>query len=507
MTYLLGINIGTTRIQAALFNELGRVINIAEYECTLNITNTNYVEIDVNDYWLACINAIRTILNASKIKPSNIAAIAVSSHGETLVPLDKEGKPLRKAIVWLDKRSLKECRLIRKEFEADLIFKVTGQPDVIPVWPATKILWIKNNEKKIFEKTNKFLFIEDYINYKLSGSFITEYSISSSSLLFDIQKEQWWPEMLKFLGLDETQLSELKPSGSYIGNITYEASKETGLNIKTEVATGAFNQAAAAIGAGGIKPGMITERTEDALAIVAPIEKPIYDPMRKIPCHHHAINKAYFLLPWSSTAGMALRWFRDEFLKSEKDVANAINMNPYKLLELEAERVPAGSHGLIFLPYLMGAECPEFDPSAKGVMFGITLRHTKAHFIRAIMESVAYMLRRNIELLEGLGIKVDKIISIGKGAENPLWMQIKSDVTNKVILSPRFKQTASLGAAILASVAAKKFNTIEEACKSMVHIKDNFIPNPKNWKVYDKLYKIYLNLYDNLKGLFPLVTI
>ncbi|MEM2843729.1 MAG: FGGY-family carbohydrate kinase, partial [Candidatus Bathyarchaeia archaeon] len=164
-------------------------------------------------------------------------------------------------------------------------------------------------------------------------------------------------------------------------------------------------------------------------------------------------------------------------------------------------------HGLIFLPYVMGAEYPEFDPLAKCVIFCITPQHTKAHFIRAIMESVAYMLRRNIELLNELGIRTDEIISIGEGAKSRLWMQIKSDVTNKVILTPRFKATAPLGAAILAGVAVKRFNTIEEACKSMVSIKEKFTPNPKNQKVYDKLYKIYLNLYNNLKGLFPLAIV
>jgi xylulokinase len=503
--YLLGIDAGTTGLKAVLFDEKGQEIAVGRAEYSLIMPQANAAELDANNYWIACIRAVSEILGKSKTDPTEIRALAISSQGETFVPVDRKCKPLRRAIVWLDNRSEKESEIIKSGFGIDTVFEKTGQPEVVPTWPATKILWLKRNEPKVFSKSYKYLLVEDFLMHKLTGLFATEYSVVSSSLLFDIKKERWWPEMLDFIGIDSDQLPELMPSGKTVGNITEQASRETGLSTNTLVSTGAFDHAAGAVGAGNIEPGIITETTGGALALAATTERPVYDPKRRIPCHHHALNKTYFLLPWCQTAGIVLKWFRDELGQAEKEEAKRMKIDAYDLLTLQASKINAGSDGLVILPHFMGAGPPEFDPNARGVFFGLTLGHTKAHIIRAILESIAFMLRRNIELMEELGIEVREIRSLGGASKSPLWNQIKCDTTSRTILTLQTGEAACLGAAILAGVANSSFKSIGHACETMVHLKRRFNPNHENRRVYDRLYKVYLTLYTQLKDVFPLL--
>jgi xylulokinase len=498
----LGIDAGTTGLKAVLFDEGGRVIAVGRAEYGLLTPAANVAELDAEEYWRACRRAVSEILSTSKVDPRDVRALAVSSQGETFVPVDREGRPLRNAIVWLDNRSEEESRMVREAFDVEEVFRVTGQPEVVPTWPATKILWLRRNEPKVFEKTYKFLLVEDFLIHKLSGVMATEYSVVSSTLMFDIRRGRWWDEMLTFIGISRDQLPELMPSGSIVGNVTYEASRETGLSTRTIVATGAFDHAAGAVGAYNIKPGIVTETTGAALALLATTDEPVYDPKRRIPCHRHAVPGKFFLLPWCQTAGVVLRWFRDEFGQVEKEAAGRLGVDAYDLLTLEASKIPPGSNGLIILPHFMGAGPPEFDPHARGVIFGLTLSHKRAHVIRAILESIAFMLRRNVELIEELGIEVKEIRSLGGGSRSTLWNQIKADITSKVVSTLHTEEAASLGAAILAGVADGLFKSIEEGCKAMVHLKDKYNPRSENREVYDKLYKIYSTLYDKLKDVF-----
>ncbi|MEM2026003.1 MAG: xylulokinase [Desulfurococcaceae archaeon] len=502
MVYLLGIDAGTTCLKAVLCDENGRIAAVGRAEYGLFTPAVNVAEIDAEEYWRACRKAISGALSMSGVNPRDVKALAISSQGETIIPIDKSGKPLRNAIVWLDNRSEEEAKIIRDRFTVEEVFRVTGQPEVIPTWPATKILWLKRNEPKVFDNTHKFLLVEDFLTYKFTSVAATEYSVVSSTLMFDICRGRWWNEMLDFIGIDGEKLPELMPSGKAVGNVTEIASKETGLTTETTVATGAFDHAAGAVGAYNIKLGIVSETTGAALALLATTDKPIYDPKRRIPCHRHAVPEKFFLLPWCQTAGIVLRWFRDEFGQTEKDLAEKLGIDAYDLLTLEASKIPPGSNGIVVLPHFMGAGPPEFDPHAKGVIFGLTLSHKRAHIIRAILESIAFMLRRNVELIEELGIEVREIRSLGGGARSQLWNQIKADVTLRTICTLHTEEAASLGAAILAGVGGRLFKSIEEACSKMVHLKQKHNPNYENKRKYDKLYRVYLTLYNNLKDIF-----
>lgn len=493
MAYLLGLDAGTTSFKAVLFDDDGREVASASAEYALLTPEPNIAEFETEKYWDICKLVLSEICQKADVR--DLKALAISSQGETLILLDKDGRPLRRAIVWLDNRSDAEAEILRGEFGQRNAFEITGQPDIVPTWPATKILWVKRNEPDIFSKVHKYLLLEDYLIYKLTGKFAAEGSLLTSSLLFNVRQKVWWGKMLEFLGISEESLPEIRESGEGVEEISDQVARELGLPEDTLVVTGAFDQAASTIGAGNIKPGVITESTGAALAICATIDKPLFDQENRIPCHYHAVENKYYLLPWCQTAGMALKWFRDEFCQYEREDA-------YKLMDEEASSVPPGSDGVLMLPHLMGAVCPEFNPNARGCYFGFSLSSTKAHFIRALLEAVALMLKKNLDILEELGIEIREIRAIGGGARSDLWNHIKADVVGKPLVTVGTAETACLGAAILAGIGASVFPSIDAACGKMVQIRDRVFPDERNRAVYKAAYEKYVRLYEVLEPLF-----
>ncbi len=502
MDYLLGIDAGTTAFKAVLFDKYGKEIAVATIEYDLEHPFPGFVELDAEKYWEAFKSVIGIILNKYTGNIQEIKALAIASQGETLICVDHKGDPLRKAIVWLDNRSGKEAEQIKSAFGTDISFKKTGQPDIVPTWPAAKILWMKHNEPDLFNKVFKFLLLEDYLLYRLTNRFISEGSLLSSTLMFDINTGQWWPDMLKFIGINPGQLPEIKKSGQIIGEMTERAAKVTGLSKATLVVTGALDQAASTIGAGNIESGIITESTGSTLAICVNTVHPVLDPHQRIPCHFHAIEGEYFLLPWCQTAGMVYKWFRNEFHKEKLNAGNLNDSDWFRLMDKEASGVPPGSEGLIMLPHLAGAFTPESNSNARGVFFGISLKTGRAHFDRSILEAVAFMLRRNLGLLQELYSDVNEIRSIGGGAKSALWNQIKADVCQKPVVTVQVSETASLGAAMLAGCALNIFSNLQDASEKMIHLHKRFEPDMLNADLYSTAYKKYVNLYNNLEPLF-----
>lgn len=502
MDYLLGIDAGTTAFKAVLFDQEGKEIAVAACEYDLEYPHPGWVELDVEKYWEALKSVIRIILTKYTGSTKEIKALAIASQGETLICVDHIGNPLRKAIVWLDNRAGPEAELIRSAFGTDIAFKITGQPDIVPTWPAAKILWIKKNEPVLFSNVSKFLLLEDYLIYRLTNKFIAEGSLLSSTLMFDINKGQWWPDMLKFIGINYGQLPEITKSGQIISEITDKAAKETCLCKETIVVSGAFDHAASAIGSGNTGFRFITESTGSTLAICANVPKPVYDPKHIIPCHYHAIPDAYFLLPWCQTAGMVYKWFRDGFYNGIKSGVESNSQALYKFMDEDAAVISPGSDGLLLLPHLAGAFTPESNPNAKGVFFGISLQTGKAHFTRAILEAIAFMLKRNIRLLEGMGHEVNEIRSNGGGSKSDLWNQIKADVCQKPVVTVKVTETASLGAAMLAGYGLNFFNNLEEASEKMIQLNERYIPDKLNDVIYSEAYDRYINLYNLLEPMF-----
>ena len=460
---LLGADFGTTSVKAVLFDE--KLTELAESTEDYTVkTSGNIVELEAEKYWELLKNAI-----VSTGKEHKIDAIAIDTQCETLILTDEDGNPVRDAIVWLDNRAEDEAREIEAHFGRKKVYEVTGQPEITATWPASKLLWVKKNEPEIWAKTKKIFLLEDYLLYKLTGKFVTEKTLQSSTIYFDINNSCYWDEMLDFIGVDKAQLPQLMGSGEYVGE--YEGIK---------VVTSAMDQVAGAIGAGVIEKGICSVMTGTTMAIYLPTDSvPEYKEDSFVPCHY-SFDGSYALLSWSPTAGMALKWFKEAFLSEVS----------FRQLDEMAEKVPVGSDGVTFLPYLCGSTMPKYNPDARGSFTGLTPEHTPAHFVRSIMESVACMLRSNLDYLK---TDIEEIRVMGGGAKSPLWCNMKADITKKRLITLKNKETACLGAAILAGVGAGAFASVKDAC-GMIETDKVYTPQGNDYsKVYENFEK-----YDNI---------
>ncbi len=503
-SYVIGIDAGTTSVKGILADREGNLVEFAKQEYMLDTDQQDICELDPEIYWNVTCSIIRELVSKAGIAPSSVAGIAFSSQGETLIPVDCTGKPLRKAIVWLDNRSVKEANEIKDKFGSQYIMDITGQPEVLPTWPATRILWLKKNEPSVFSRVGKYLLVEDFLLFQMTGKYCTEHSLVSSTLYFDIQRKQWWHEMLDFIGISEDQLPGLYLSGKPIGNITAKASSETGLSTKTLCVTGAYDHPAGAIGSGNIKSGDVTLTIGASMAMCVAIDKPVSDLSLKLPCQCHAINGLYFLLPYGQTAGMVLKWFKDEFCQPEIEEATRKKQDPYDLLVSQAEKIAPGADGLVMLPHLMGAGSPEFNPDAKGAFAGIKMGMGKGHFARAIIESVSLMVRHNLETMDEKGIVIKDVHFLGGASKNSLWSQVLADVTGLPVVTLSNAENSAMGACLLAGTGTGLFQNIKTACSTSVKIRSRFEPDRKKHGLYNDIYKKYLYLCSSLEGFWNL---
>ncbi len=502
MALLLGVDAGTTALKAGLYDEAGRCLAAAVEEYALDTPSPDRVELAAETYWRAATNAVRRVLAEGRAGRDDVAAMAVSSQGETLVPVAADGRPLGPAIVWLDNRADREARELASRFDDGTVYATTGVPAVVPTWPACKMLWLRRNEPGLFASAARFLLVEDFLLHRLTGRFVTDGGIQSTSLVYDIRTGRWWGEMLEAVGIGPERLPELAGTGTVVGRLTPTAADALGLTSGIPVVAGGMDQGAGAVGVGNIGPGVISESTGGALTLQASVERSDGDPTRRTPVYVHSAPGGYLYCPVCPTGGMALTWFRDRFGGPEVARAAAEGGSAYELLTELAATAPAGSDGLVMLPHLSGAFSPEYEPRARGVFFGFTLGHERAHFARAVLEAVAFMLRRNLELLTDAGARAGEVRSHGGGARSSLWTQIKADVCRLPVVTLEGGDAAILGDAMLAGVATGVFRDLDEACRAMVRPRERYEPDPTSAGVYEEAYRRYLELFDVLRPLF-----
>jgi sugar (pentulose or hexulose) kinase len=496
----LGIDAGTTSLKAGLFDERGNARALVNEEYSLVTPVADQAEIDPEEYWRACVNAVRRALSKANAPRDEIVGIGVSSQGETTIAVDANGRALRRALVWLDNRASDQARQIAERFDLKSVYEITGDPEIVPTWTACKILWLKQNEPEVFQSAHKFILVEDFLLHRLTGRFATDGAVACTSMLWDIRRGTWWNEMLDFIGITPAKLSEPVLPGEIVGTLTRDAAEALGLSPRVRVVGCGMDQAAGAVGAGNLHPGVISETTGAALAIQATIPAPNLDPTGRLPVYVHAVRDAFLFVPVCNTGGMALRWFRDQFAQEEMRAAREQNRDAYDLLGELAQTIEPGCEGLTMLPHLAGAFSPEYNLEARGVFYGFTLRHTKAHFVRAIMESIAFMLKRNLDVMQSLGVNVREVRSTGGGAKSPLWLQIKADVLGVPVMTLEQEDTAVLGDAILASVACGAHKNLDAACVAMVRLRGRIEPTIATRARYDEAFARYLAVYERLFG-------
>lgn len=458
MKYLLGADFGTTSLKACLFDENGTLIasESAKYDL---ITAGEFVEFPAEEFFNVFMSVITKITDKYPV-----FAMSLDTQGETLVVLDKFDKPLMNAIIWLDNRAEKQAKEIEKKFTVKGIYDLTGQAETPAGYPAPKILWLKENKPEVYNNAAHYLLLEDYIIYRLTGKFAASRSLYSSSLLMNVKTGEYIPEMLEYLGIKESQLSTLEESGVCVGEFN---------GIK--VMTSALDQIAGITGAGAVREGIMSETTGTSLAVsVLTHEMPKWYEGLTVSAYY--VKKGlYCLLMWAPTAGATLEWFKKNFCENDN----------YGVLNELAESVPKGAEGLICLPHLCGTVMPENNPKVKGVFFGATLKHNKGHFVRAIMESIAYTIK---EYAEFLGVETDEIRSMGGGANSKLWCEIKAEVTGKKVITLQENETACLGSAIFAGIGVGVYSDTASATEKIVRKNKEYVPKEYG---YDELYSEY----------------
>jgi len=500
MEAFLAIDAGTTSVKAGLFSPDGRCLGIGRQEYPLETPAADRAQLDPEVYWQACRKTVRAALAQSGLKPAQVKALAVSSQGETTITLDARGKAIYPALVWLDNRAVAQAAFLAGRFGGE-VYARTGIPEIVATWPACKILWLRQNEPEVFARADRFLLVQDYLIYRLTGRIVTDGSISCTTLNYDLVKNAWWTEVQEAIGISSGQLPEIAGPGTEVGPLSADAARELGLSPQTFVVTGGMDQAVGAIGAGNVKPGIVSETTGAALTIQATIPDPSVDRSKVLPVYRHSAPGLYLFVPVCPTAGMAFKWLRDAFFQDEMERAEAEKADAYDRLTRLAESIPPGADGLVMLPHLMGAFSPEPNLSARGSFTGFTLRHTRGHFVRALLEGVAFLLRRNLEYIERTGLEVGEIRSTGGGARSRLWNQIKADVCNRPVVTLENEETGLLGDAILAAVAAGIFPSVEAGCRAMVAVKERIQPGEAAG-AYLQPYRRYCALDGQLSGYF-----
>ena len=416
MAYLMGIDIGTSGTKTALFDEQGAVVASHTAEYPLYQPQNGYAEQEPADWWNATVEGIRAVLAKSGVPASSVAGIGLSGQMHGLVMLDGQGQVLRRSIIWCDQRTAAECEEITQRLGYDRLIAVTANP-ALTGFTASKILWVRNHEPEIYEKCRHILLPKDYVRYMLTGEFATEVSDASGMQLLDVPNRCWSDEVLEKLEIDRGLLGKVYESPEVTGRITRRVAELTGLAEGTIVVGGAGDNAAAAVGTGVVRDGRAFTTIGTSGVVFAHTDRMAIDPKGRVHTFCCAVPGAWHVMGVTQGAGLSLKWFRDNFCGAEKEAAALMGVDPYYLMDKEAETVPVGANKLLYLPYLMGGRTPHLDPDARGVFFGLSAIHTRKDMLRAVMEGVAYSLNDCMGVFREMGVAIDDMMACGGGRD------------------------------------------------------------------------------------------
>lgn len=475
--YYCGIDLGSTAVKAAVFNEKGSLCGEGSCEFLLETPRPEFVELDPELYWSSTCTAVKKALDNAGITPGQIRSAGLTGQAETLILLDDKGVPLRKAIVWLDNRAVEESGELEKFLGSDETAAMSGQTAMMPCWPAPKLLWVKHNEPELFKRIDKVLMVEDFVAWKLTGRFHTHPGLLPSTLYYDMRRSDWSDKVLEYIGISRSAMPEL--SGSAVARELFPGAV---------VKVAPMDHICGHLGSGGAE-GLVTECTGGSLALCAMTKEFLCDPLKRISTYLGWQQGDFALLPWAPTAGMMMKKFRDEFSGGMS----------YAELDQAASAIAPGSDGLILLPHLAGAVSPVAAPYAKGAVKGLTLAHTRGHFARAIMESVAFLLKDNANALAALGMELKSVRALGGGAKSSLWAQIKADVLDLPVSVGSCDEPVALGAAILSAAEAGVYSSAAEAGAALAGEERVFTPG-KDVERYKACFEEYCRFNEYILG-------
>jgi xylulokinase len=506
MTIYLGIDIGTSGTKTLAINDRGKILAqaLATYPCYH--PKPLWSEQDPEDWWQATVRTVRAVVKKAKLKPADVRAIGLSGQMHGSVFLDKNNRVVRRALLWNDQRTAAECEEIeRRAGGRKKLIEMVANP-ALTGFTAPKILWLRNKEPKNFDKTVKVLLPKDEIRRRLTGEFAAEVSDASGMLLLDVVRRRWSKELLSKLELDSSLLAPVYESEEVTGRLSPETAKMLGLSTDCMVVGGAGDCAAGAVGNGIVRPGVLSTSIGTSGVVFVHSETPQVDPHGRLHTFCHAVNGKWHMMGVTLAAGGSLQWFRNAVCQTLANEAKKRKIDAYDVLTEEAAVTPAGADGLFFLPYLAGERTPHADPIARGAFVGLTLKHSRGHLVRAIMEGVTYSLRDCLAIIEEQGVAVKQIRASGGGARSPFWRQMQADVFSKTVVSMAADEGPAYGVALLAAVGAGEFNDIDEACEATVKTKAQTKPLASARRYYDKAFPLYQKLYHSLREDFRAIS-
>lgn len=488
--YLLGIDVGTTTVRCILFDLEGRPVREAYREPKVHHPRAEWAEVDPEDWWACTAAAIRETSSQCGIPGDEVVSVGLCGLKHAVVAVDADGNPLGRAMLWMDQRCRPQADWMSRE-HGTLVARATGRGDAVTTTPsAPKLRWIAEHEPALLERASTLLLAKDYVRYRLTGSLATDPTDAGGTLLYDWRTGDWSPEMLALVGVPPDKMPPIRPSIEVAGVVHREAARATGLAPGIPVIVGGADVYCTLVGANALDP------PEDS----APVRACLYlgtaawlSVARSGPVHRRFLADRFGA---TATTGAALKWLVTLF-GAPRPGSPSLS---YAALLREAERVPIGASGLLFLPHLMGERAPECNPDARGAFFGLSLAHGRGEVVRAVLEGCAFQLRRIAEALDLSG--VEAITVVGGGAKSALWVQIIADVVGRTLLVPRVVEAGALGAAILAGVGVGACGcSVGQAAQRLVHVARRIEPDLSHHKSYSRVYTVFLDLE---RGVSPL---
>lgn len=487
--YFIGIDVSTTASKAIVVDHEGNVVASHSSAHALSTPRPLWSEQDPENWWQATAASLRAVLQ--QVSADEIAAIGLTGQMHGLTSLDKQGRPLRPAILWNDQRSGAQCAQITDTIGAHRLYQLIGSI-LLPGFTAPKMLWLKQNEPEIFSQIGHVLLPKDYVRYRLSGAFVADVADGSGFGLMDMGTRTWSDELLAAYGFPREWLPQLCESPDICAHISEEGAAATGLKVGTPIVGGAGDQPAAAVGMGVVKEGMASLAIGTSGVAHAIAMRYAPEPDGRLHTFVGPMPGTWFHMGVMLSAAGGLRWMHDE-ITPDKD---------YDTINRMAEGVPRGSLGLLFAPYLTGERNPHPDPYARAAFVGFTLRHGLPHMVRATMEGIAYGMRDQLELLRSLGVNPAQAVVTGGATNSDVWLQLTTDIMGIPLYTINTNEGSAFGAAILAAVGAGAFADVPTACQQMVRRVDTVQPDPEGAAEYERLYPAFRGLYDALKDTY-----
>ena len=495
MAYFIGIDTSTTATKALLIDDTGVVLSVASSEYSFETPQPLWSEQDPAIWWAATAESIRQVVAKTGLDVSAIKGIGLTGQMHGLVLLDEKGDVLRPSILWNDQRTGAQCDAIRKKLGREKLIQITGN-DALTGFTAPKILWVQEHEPEIWKQARHILLPKDYVRYKLTCKFASDRAGGAGTILFDLAKRDWSPEVLSALEIPAEYLPPTHEGTDITGTLTSDVADALGLPVGIPVFGGGGDQAAAAVGTGAVRAGVVSLSLGTSGVVFATTDDPVIEPQGRLHAFCHSVPGKWHLMGVMLSAAGSLRWHRDTFAPG----------TDFEKLLMPVGEVDAGSGGLFFLPYLTGERTPHPDPLARGAFVGLTVRHGFPHLTRAVLEGVSFGLRDSFELMKNSGLEdISQVRVTGGGAKSPLWRQIPADVFKAEIVTVNTTEGAAYGAALLAATGSGAFGSVEEACDATVKITGSTSPGTDQ-SVYDEVYPLYRELYPALRPTFKAVA-